>query len=176
MLKSVSSSSSKQAASQRQALVLIVIGILCLLGALLLHLNSLKYPFGLLVLGLGMLVAVAFYPYRLIIAAVMISCVGVAIFFAYSPSPLVPYSTGLLVLMIGVALVIISLAARQGYVGNAPLSPAILVIIVGLLLFGPIMKLWPHNFAAFILSLWFPGIALLLLGIIYFLLAVRRVR
>ena len=167
MVKSVSGRVTSRPARSMQAYVLLLLGIVCLLAALLLHLNPFTYPVGLFLFGLGMLIAVAFNPYRLAIAGIMVTLVGLAIFFAFKP--LIPYSGGLLIIAIGLALLGIALMARRGYVGAGAVTPAIIVIIVGLVEYSPAAHYLPPNYAAAVLSLWFPGICLLLLGLAYLL-------
>lgn len=163
MVKSVSERS--HSASSIQTYALILLGIICLLGALLLHLNPFAYPIGLLLLGLGMLIATAFNPRRLAIGGILVTLVGIAIFFAFKP--LIPYSGGLLIIAIGLGLLGIAFMGRRGYVGAGAITPAIIVIIVGLVEYSPAAHFLPPNYAAAVLSLWFPGIGLLLLGLIY---------
>lgn len=167
MAKSISGRTMSRPARSTQAYVLLLLGVVCLLGALLLHLNPLAYPVGLFLFGLGMLIAVAFNPYRLAIGGIMVTLVGLAIFFAFKP--LIPYSGGLLIIAIGLALLGIASMARRGYVGAGAVTPAIIVILVGLVEYGPAAHFLPANYAAAILSLWFPGIGLLLLGFVYLL-------
>jgi hypothetical protein len=167
MEKSISGRAMSRPAHATQAYVLVLLGIICLLGALLLHLNPFAYPVGLFLFGLGMLIAVAFNPYRLAIGGILVTLVGIAIFFAFKP--LIPYSGGLLIIAIGLALLGIAFMARRGYVGAGAVTPAIIVIIVGLVEYGPAAHFLPANYAAAILSLWFPGVGLLLLGFIYLL-------
>lgn len=155
----------------RQAYVLIVLGLILLLGAWLLQLPPLTYPVGLLLFGLGMLIAAFFYPYRLLISGILFTCVGIAIFFIYKPS--LPGSGSLLVPALGVALLLLALATRRGYISAGAISPALLVLIVGLMQYPPFTHLLPTGYAAFILSLWFPALGLLMLGIVYLLLSSR---
>ncbi len=165
MARSISRHTASRSAHSTQSYVLLLLGVICLLAALLLHLNPFTYPIGLFLLGLGMLIAVAFNPYRLAIAGIMVTLVGIAIFFAFKP--LIPYSGGLLIIAIGLALLGIAFMARRGYVGAGAITPAVIVIIVGLVEYGPAAHFLPANYAAAILSLWFPGIGLLLLGLVY---------
>ena len=167
MVKSISGRATSRPARSTQSYVLIVLGVICLLGALLLRLNPLAYPIGLFLFGSGMLIAVLFNPYRLAIGGIMVTLVGIAIFFAFKP--LIPYSGGLLIIAIGLALLGIAFMARRGYIGAGAVTPAIIVIIVGLVEYGPAARFLPANYAAAVLSLWFPGVGLLLLGLVYLL-------
>ncbi len=165
MVKSISGRATSRPVHSTQSYVLLLLGAVCLLGALLLHLNPFAYPIGLLLLGLGMLVATAFNPYRLAIGGILVTLVGIAIFFAFKP--LIPYSGGLLIIAIGLGLLGIAFMGRRGYVGAGAITPSVIVIIVGLVEYGPAAHFLPPNYAADVLSLWFPGFGLLLLGFVY---------
>ena len=52
-----------------QAYVLLFLGIVCLLAALLIHPSTSEYPAGVMIFGLGMLIACIVNPYRLVIAS-----------------------------------------------------------------------------------------------------------
>ncbi|HEY0754768.1 MAG TPA: hypothetical protein VGD98_12465 [Ktedonobacteraceae bacterium] len=152
-----------------QAYVLIGLGLLFLLGALFLHLNPLASPVGLFLFGFGMLIAMAFNPSRLAIAGVLITLIGAAIFIAYKP--LIPYDNGLVIIAVGLALLVLAFLTRQGYVGGGAITPGILVLLVGFLLYPPTGGAADRMFAPFVLSLWFPGILLLLIGLVYWFLS-----
>lgn len=154
-----------------QVYLLLTFGIICLLGAWLLHPNPFAYPVGLLLFGLGMLLAAALHPYRLVIAGLLVTCVGLAVFIAFKQ--LLPGGGALLIPAIGIALLLIALMARMGFVGKGALSPGIIVLLVGLVEYPPFAHLLPANYASAILSLWFPGIGLLLLGLFYLLVGRR---
>ncbi len=157
-----------------QAYVLMALGLLLLLGAFFLHLNAFSNPVGLFTLGLGLLVSVVFNPTRLAIPGVIFTLVGAAIFIAYKP--LIPYDNGLVVIVIGLALLIIALLTRRGYIGGGAASPGLLVLLVGFFLYPPTGQAATMLLAPFILSLWFPGIALFLLGLIYWFLSFRQTK
>lgn len=150
---------------QLQAFTLIGLGILSLLGALLLHLNPFTYPLGLLLFGLGMLIAALFNPYRLLIAGIMVTLLGLSIFTAFKP--IIPNGGSTLYIAIALGLFGVALAARRGYVGKGTIMPAIIVLIVSLIEYPLTFHLFPANVVPFVLSLWFPGIGLLVLGVIY---------
>ena len=156
---------------QLQALTLLGLGILSLLGALLLHLNPFTYPLGLLLFGLGMLIAALFNPYRLLIAGIMVTLIGLSIFTAFKP--IIPNGGNTLYFAIALGLLGVSLAARRGYVGKGPIMPAIIVLLVSLIEYPPTFHLFPASIVPFVLSLWFPGIGLLVLGVIYWFLNSR---
>lgn len=160
------------ASSRLQPYSLLVLGILFLLGALLLRLNPFAYPIGVFLFGFGLLLSAAFNPYRLLIGGILLSTLGIAVFFAFTRY--IPYGGSTLILAIGVALLALAYAARQGYIGRGAVTPGILVVLVGLIEYPPAARLLPGNYAAFLLSLWFPAIGLLVLGIIYLLLSIRR--
>jgi hypothetical protein len=153
--------------------MLLALGILCLLLALLLHPNPFSLPVGLFVFGAGLLLSAFINPARLLVAGLLLTCTGAAIFLAYKP--LVPYDNGLVVLVIGVALLAIALAARRGYVGAGAFTPGILVLCVGFLLYSPLGGEVNREIAPFILSLWFPGIGFVALGVIYWILSISGV-
>ena len=158
--------------ARSQAYVLLALGIILILGALILHPSPFAVPAGLLLFGLGMLISAAFNPARLAIAGVIYTLVGAVIFDAFKP--IIPYDNGLAVIAVGLALLAIAFLARRGYVGTGAVSPSILILIVGILLYPPTGRTASRFLAPFILSLWFPGILLLLLGSIYYLQSIRK--
>lgn len=164
----------KSTQSTLQAVVLIGSGLLCLLGALFLHLNPLKSPIGLFCFGLGLLLSAVCNPSRLAIAGVLLTLVGAAIFLAYRP--LLPYDNALVVLAVGVAWLILAGLSRRGYVGSGAVTPGLLVLLIGLLLYPPTGRAASRLLAPFVLSLWFPGILLLLLGMIYGVVSIWKGR
>ena len=160
------------AGSRLQAYSLLVLGILFLLGALLLRLNPFAYPIGVFLFGFGLLLSAAFNPYRLLIGGILLSTLGIAVFFAFTRY--IPYGGSTLILAIGVALIALAYAARRGYIGQGAITPGIIVVLVGFIEYPPATHLLPGGYAAFLLSLWFPAIGLLVLGVVYLLLSVRR--
>lgn len=160
--------------SMLQAYVLLALGLLFLLGALFLHLNPYANPIGLLFFGLGTLGAALCKPSRLAIAGVIYTLVGAAIFLAFKP--VIPYDNGLVVITVGLALLILALLARRGYISTGAITPGILVLLVGLFLYPPTGRSATKLLAPFILSLWFPGAMLLLIGLVYGLLSLRQAR
>ena len=156
-----------------QAYFLIVLGIILLLFALILRLNPFALPIGLFVFGAGLLIAAIINPKRLIIAGLLLTLIGAVIFTAYKHVGIV-YDNSLVVIVVGVALLGIALAARRGYVGASAFTPGVIVLLVGLLLYSPIGGAANRAIAPFILSLWFPGIAFVLLGVIYWILNNQR--
>ncbi len=173
MSKIVEVSPTTQTNSRRQTYVLLVLGILFLALALVLHLNPFAYPLGLLMFGIGMLVAAFFNPYRLMLGGILVTLIGASIFLAFK-NTIIPDAGNSIVLAIGLGLVGIALAGRRGYIHAGALTPALIVIFVGLIEYGPTAHYFPSGFASFVLSLWFPGLGLLLLGLIYFFISRRR--
>jgi hypothetical protein len=157
--------------NRTQNYVLIGLGILYLLGALLLHLNPYTYPLGLLLAGLGILVAAIFNPYRLLLAGILVSLIGLSKYFQFAHT--IPNGGDTLYLAIGLALLAIALAARRGYIGRGPITPALIVLLAGLIEYPPTFRLFPAGMVPFVLSLWFPGLLLLILGIIYLFVPAR---
>ncbi|GCE03263.1 hypothetical protein [Dictyobacter aurantiacus] len=158
---------------QRQAYILLLLGIIALLIAWLLHPDPFRYPLGVLSLGIGMLIAALFNPGRLVIASSLTTAIGIAVFFTFSgqlPGNLV---FPVYILALGIGLLIIAFAARRGYVGRGALSPAIIVMGVGIIEVLLARHLTPANFIPFMLSFWLPGLGLLILGIIYLLTSLR---
>ncbi len=172
MARIVAGPTVSQTKNCRQAYVLLVLGIVFLLFAWLLQLNSLAYPLGLLCFGLGMLFAAFFNPYRLMIAGILVTTIGASIFLAYK-NTIIPDAGNSIVLAIGLGMVGIALAARRGYITAGALTPAVIVLLVGLVEYGPTRHYLPSLAAPFILSLWFPGLGLLALGIVYFFMGTR---
>jgi hypothetical protein len=108
------------------------------------------------------------------IAGILSTLVGAAIFLAFKP--IIPYDNGLVVLVVGVALLLIAWLARCGYVGTGAITPGMLVLLVGLFLYPPTGRNATKLLAPFILSLWFPGTMLLLLGLVYWFLSTRKTK
>lgn len=153
-----------------QSYILLGLGVVFLLGALLFRLNSRAYPVGLVLFGLGLLVAAAVNPTRLVIAGLFYTFVGATFFLAFKR--LIPFDNALLIIAISLALLGIALMARRGYIRAGALTPAIFAFLVGLIQYPPTGI--ARVIAPFILSLWFPGIALLVLGLVYWFLSTRK--
>lgn len=157
----------RQTRNRRQAGVLLLFGVICLLLAWLLHPD---YPIGVLVFGLGMLLSLTLNPYRLGIAACLTTALGVAVYLVFRGlAPVLPAY----ILALGVGLLGIALLGRRGYVGKGALSPSIIVIGVGIIEYLLTKNLTPAGFIPFMLSLWLPGIGLLVLGLLYWLTSAR---
>ncbi|HEY7414617.1 MAG TPA: hypothetical protein VH593_05460 [Ktedonobacteraceae bacterium] len=164
MLKTASVSTFFHTRALRQALALLLLGIICLLIAWLLHPT---YPIGVLVLGLGMLVAVLFNPHRLVIAASLVTAVGLAVFLFFSHALPGNQVLSSYIVAIGIGLLAIAFATRRGYVGAGAVSPALIVLLVGVVEALLAANLTPPGFISFMLSFWLPGLGLLVLGLIY---------
>ncbi len=173
MARIVAAPTISQTNNRRQAYVLLVLGVLFLLFALILHPNPFAYPLGLLLFGVGMLIAAFFNPYRLMIGGILVTVIGASIFFAFK-NTIIPDANNSIVLAIGLGMLGMAFAARRGYITAGALTPAIIVLLVGLVEYGPTAHYLPSIAAPFILSLWFPGLGLLLLGLIYLLADSRR--
>ncbi len=168
MAKIVATPTIAQTHNRRQAYVLLVLGVLFLLFAWLLQLNAFTYPLGLFLFGLGMLIAAFFNPYRLMIGGILVTLIGASIFLTYKHS-IIPDAGNSIVFAIGLGMLGIAFAARRGYITAGALTPAVIVLLVGLVEYGPTGHYLAPPAAPFILSLWFPGIGLLILGLIYLL-------
>jgi hypothetical protein len=163
-----------------QAYVLLILGFVCLLGAWLLHPNTSEYPVGVMNFGFGMLVACIINPYRLVISSFLTTTLGIAVYLFFKH--LIPGNEVFpeYIIAIGIGLIGIAFMARRGYVGAGAVTPGILVLGVGLIEYWLISGwytiggLTPDRFITFMLSLWLPGIGLLLLGLIYLLASMRK--
>jgi len=162
-----------------QAYMLLILGFVCLLGAWLLHPNTSEYPVGVMIFGFGMLIACIINPYRLVIASFLTTTLGIAVYLFFKH--LIPGNEVFpeYIIAIGIGLIGIAFMARRGYVGAGAVTPGILVLGVGLIEYWLISgysigSLTPDRFITFMLSLWLPSIGLLLLGLTYMLLNMRK--
>lgn len=156
-----------------QAFVLLLLGLLFLVLAWLVHPSTKDYPIGVLMLGVGMLLASALNPYRLVSAGFLVTLLGLAVFLAFRQ--FIPGSQVLSVyiLAIGLALLGIAMMARRGFVGPGAVTPGLIVIVVGIIEYLLAAGYTPSNFIPFMLSLWLPGVSLLVLGVIYLVASIR---
>ena len=161
-----------RARNRRQALLLLLFGIICLLAAWLAHPSTSTYPLGVLVLGAGILIAALVNPYRLMIAGWLIFLLGIAVFLFFSGHISGAQVFPAYIVAIGVALVGIGLMGRRGYVKAGAISPGVLVLLVGIMLVLLTANRTPPNFVPFMLSLWLPAIGLLVLGAIYLVVSI----
>src|SRR5579859_3106418 len=179
MTKEFSIRATSHTRNRRQAYMLLLLGIICLLAAWLLHPDTTVYPVGVMVLGVGMLIASIINPYRLMIASLLVTLLGIAVFLFYKH--IIPGNQVFPVYIIAMALGLLGIAwmARRAYVGAGAITPGLLILLVGIieyLLVGgySIGSLTSGRFTSFMLSLWLPGIGLIVLGSIYFLTSGRR--
>lgn len=170
MSTTLSRLSRPQGRSALQSYILLGLGVIFLLGALLLRLNPRTYPVGLCLFGLGLLIAGAINPTHLMISGLFYTFVGAAFFLAFKG--LLLFDNALLIIVIGLALLGIALMARRGYIQAGALTPALFTLLVGIIQYPPfgIARL----LAPFVLSLWFPGVGLLILGLAYWFLSIRN--
>jgi hypothetical protein len=165
----------KRTNSRLQAFLLLLLGVVCLLAAWLLHPNPSAYPVGVFVLGLGMLLAATLNPYRLVIGGILTALIGIAVFLAFKP--VIPVLSGqdlvTFLLAIGLALLVIAVMTRRGYIGAGAVTPGLIVVAVAIIELLLVEHLTPGNFVPFMLSLWLPGIGLLVLGLIYGVASIR---
>ncbi len=153
----------------RQTYTLLGLGVVFILAALILRLNPYDYPLGVLLLGVGLLIGSFLYPPRLMIAGWLVTPLGLAVFFTFKRIIPGGQILAFFILAIGVGLLMIALAAQRGYVGKGALSPALIVLLVGLIELLLARGLTPPGFIPFMLSLWLPGIGLMVVGLIYLL-------
>lgn len=148
----------------RQAYLLLLFGLICLLLAWLLHPSS---PIGVLVLGGGLLIAGLLNPYRLMIGGWLGTLVGLAVFLFFNHN--IPGSQVFpaYIVAIGAGLIGIGIMGRCGYVKAGAISPGLIVLGIGIVEVLLIANALPSGFLPFVLSLWFPGIAFVLLGLRY---------
>ena len=165
----------KRTNSRLQAFVLLLLGVLCVLAAWLLHPNPYAYPVGVLVLGLALLVASALNPYRLVIGGILTTLIGMAVFLSFKP--VIPVLSGhdlvTFLLAIGLALLGIAVMTRRGFIGAGAVTPGLIVVAVASIEWLLAAHLTPGILVPFMLSLWLPGIGLLLLGLIYGVVSIR---
>ncbi|HEU0001137.1 MAG TPA: hypothetical protein VFQ36_09580 [Ktedonobacteraceae bacterium] len=172
MSKKFSGHAVTRARSRRQALLLLLFGIICVLVAWLLHPSTTTYPLGILVLGAGIFIAALVNPYRLMAAGWLVLLLGIAVFLFFSGHISGGQVFPAYIVAIGVALLGIALMGRRGYIKAGAVTPGILVLIVGIVEVLLVANRTPSNFVPFMLSLWLPAIGLLVLGAIYLIVSV----
>jgi hypothetical protein len=158
-----------RARDRRQALLLLLFGIICLLVAWLVHPSP---PLGVLVLGAGIFIAAFVNPYRLMIAGWLLFLLGIAVFLFFSGHISGAQVFPAYIVAIGLALLGIALMGRRGYVKAGAISPGLIVLLVGIVEVLLVANRTPSNFVPFMLSLWLPAIGLLVLGVIYLVVSV----
>ena len=154
----------------RQTYTLLGLGSVSLLAALILRLNPYDYPIGVLIFGIGLLIGSFLYPPRLMIAGWLVTPLGLAVLLTFKH--IIPGNQILafFILAISVGLLGIAIAARRGYIGKGAVSPAIIVLVVGIAELLLARGLTPPGFIPFMLSLWLPGIGLIVVGLAYLLM------
>lgn len=163
-----------RARERRQALLLFLFGIICLLAAWLLHPSSTTYPLGVLVLGAGVFIAALVNPYRLMIAGWLVLLLGIAVFLFFSGRISGAQAFPAYIVAIGLALLGIAIMGRRGYVKAGAISPGLIVLLVGIIEVLLVANRTPANFVPFMLSLWLPAFGLLVLGVIYLVVSIRE--
>src|SRR5258708_4090595 len=153
MSRKNSARATKRTNSRLQAFLLLILGVLCLLAAWLLHPNAYAYPVGIVVLGLGMLLAAALNPYRLLIGGILTTLIGIAVFLSFKP--VIPVLRGqdliTFILAIVLALLGIALMTRRGYICAGPETPALIVLAVSSIEMFPAENSTPCTFCPFLL-------------------------
>ena len=161
-----------RARDRRQALLLLLFGIVCVLVAWLVHPAPLTYPLGVLVLGAGVFIAALVNPYRLMIAGWLTLLLGIVVYLFYSGHISGAQAFPAFIVAMGLALLGIALMGRRGYVKAGAVSPGLIVLLVGIIEVLLIANRTPANFVPFMLSLWLPAIGLLVLGVIYLVVSI----
>jgi hypothetical protein len=163
-----------RARDRRQALLLFLFGIVCVLAAWLLHPSTAAYPIGLLVFGAGIFIAALVNPYRLMIAGWLFLLLGIAVYLFFSGHISGAQVFPAYIVAMGLALLGIALMGRRGYVKAGAVTPGLIVLLVGIVEVLLVANRTPSNFLPFILSLWLPAIGLLVLGLIYLFASVME--
>jgi hypothetical protein len=161
-----------RARDRRQALLLFLFGIVCVLAAWLLHPSTVTYPIGLLVFGAGIFIAALVNPYRLMIAGWLLLLLGIAVFLFFSGHISGAQVFPAYIVAMGLALLGIALMGRRGYIKAGAVTPGLIVLLVGIVEALLVANRTPSNFLPFMLSLWLPAIGLLVLGLVYLVVSV----
>jgi hypothetical protein len=176
----------RQKSRRLQAYVLLILGIIALILAQFLHLRPFEYPIGILAFGFGLVIAFFFNPRHLAVASWMIFFMGIEIFLLFK-THIIPANQTLstFVLAIAAGLLVVTILGKLGFVGKGAISPFIFVLIFGLLEYalaaGQLTVTYtsigitslnadpslPKDALNFLLSLWLPGIGLILFGLYY---------
>jgi len=109
------------------------------------------------------LAAAVVNPARLVISSFIFTLVGAAFLLGFKR--VLPFDNALLIIAISLALLGIALMARRGYIQAGALTPGIFALLIGVIQYPPLGI--ARYLSAFILSLWFPGVGLLILGLVY---------
>jgi len=116
-----------------------------------------------------MLLAAALNPHRLVIGGILTTLIGIAVFLSFKPVIPVLKGQDLVTFLLAIALM-----TRRGYIGNGAVTPGLIVVAVAIIELLLAEHLTPGNFVPFMLSLWLPGIGLLVLGLIYGAVSIRE--
>ncbi len=163
-----------RARNLRQAYILLLLGIVCLLIAWLLHPSTRDYPLGVLVLGIGITIAALLNPYRLTAASWLVLLLGIAVFLFFGGHIPGDQAFPAYIVAIGVALLGIAIMGRRGYIKAGAVTPGVIVLVIGIVEVLLIANRTPQNFVPFMLSFWLPGIGLCVLGVIYLAASIRE--
>jgi hypothetical protein len=177
MAKSLRERPFVRARNRQQAYVLLILGGLFLIAAAIFHLvlriSPFTYPLGIFLLGVGLLIAMFFNPYRLAVVTWLALFIGLEVFLLYKN--IIPGRQTLptFILAIGLGLLGIAIMGKRGYVRAGAISPAIIVIGVSIVEYLLFANKLPPFAVPFFLSLWVPAVGLLLFGL-YYLATVSR--
>lgn len=173
MAKNVSLRARTRVRSRRQAFALLILGVVCLLLAWLWRPSTATFPLGVLVLGVGMTIATFLNPNRLAAASWLVTPLGLAVFLAFNHTLPGGEIFPVYIIAIGIGLLGCALMARRGYIDRGPVTPGLIVLVIGLVEFLLIGGHTPDKFLPFMLSFWLPGVGLLILGILYLFASLR---
>lgn len=162
-----------RARNLRQAYLILVLGIICLLLAWLVHPSTNDYPLGVLVLGIALLIGGLLNPYKLLIGGWLGTLVGLAVFLFFSHRIPGNQAFPAYIVAIGAALMIIGVLGRRGYVKAGAISPGLIVLGIGIVEVLLVANRTPPGFLSFVLSFWFPGIVLIVAGLFYLVMSGR---
>ena len=164
-------SASRRNNNRWQAITLLLLGMLFLVGAWLHLLNT--YPVGELFFGSGLLAAAMFNTRRFLAVAWLTTLIGLAGFLIFGH--IIPGNQILAVhvMAIGLGILGIRWMARWGYISTDTMMPGLVIISVGIIEYLQAAHLTPAHFLSFALSLWLPGYGLLVSGLVC-LVASRR--
>jgi hypothetical protein len=174
MSKKFSGHAATRARSRRQALLLFLFGIICLLAAWLIHPSPNTYPIGVMVFGVCLFMAALVNPYKLMAAGWLMLLLGIAVFLFFSGRISGGQVFPAYIIAMGVALFAIALMGRRGYIKAGAVTPGLIVLLVGIIEALLVANRTPPNFLSFMLSLWLPAYALLILGVGYTLASIRE--
>jgi hypothetical protein len=120
-----------------------------------------------------MAVAALLNPYRLTAASWLVVLVGLAVFLVFKHMLPGNQTFPAYIIAMGLGLLGCALMGRLGYIGKGPVTPALIVLAVGVVECLLIGGYTPNNFLSFMLSFWLPGFGLLALGVLYLLSSLR---